>query len=295
MVGKSKSKAVKSRVLPDDLEAVVRESVRMTPGLKSSQIKKALPSPYQAFAKEAQAMLRLLGERQEVCRVLVGKTEFFFERDPHAALDEILPQRLSGEPLGKDTLKVLVQELAPGHEFIFEAWLKSAVTRGLIFEHAPVPASKEKRYGNAPDLGKSLASVLTALRKALLKTDDQGIPRHQIAEVLLRDLGVSLATAHTASNGAQVNHAEHEQFLAGLRGLAAENPRQALLSIRDLRPRVALRKERFDAVALDLMRGHKVSLHYHDHPAALPETERSQLVQDGRGNYYIGIAPGREE
>jgi hypothetical protein len=295
MAGKSQSKTVKSRVLPDDLDAVVREAVRTTPGLKSSQIKKALPPPYQAFTKEAQAVLRLLVERHELCRFLVGKTEHLFEHDPQSALDEIMPQHLSGEPLAKGALKALARELAPGHEFIFEPWLRGAVTRGLIFEHSPVRASKEKRYANAPDLGKSLTPVLTALKKALLKTDEQGIPRHRIAEALLRELGVALTTPQTGSNGVPPDHTAHEQFLAGLRGLVAENPGQALLSIRDLRARVALHKERFDAVALDLMRDRKVSLHYHDHPASLPEAERSELVQDGRGNYYIGIAPGREE
>ena len=295
MAGKSQSKAVKSRVVPEDLEAVVREAVRTTPGLKSSQVKKALPTPYQAFAKEAQGALRLLAERGEVYRALIGKTELFFRHDPRAALDEIVPQNLSREPLEKSTLKALVRELAPGHELIFDHWLTGALTRGLVFEHAPAPASKEKRYGNRPDVGKNLAPVLTALKKALLKTDEQGIPRHRIAEVLLRELGVSPGAPQTSSNGAPPNHSAHEQFLAGLRELAAANPRQALLSVRDLRARLALSKEQFDAVALDLMRDGLVSLHYHDHPASLPEAERSQLVQDGRGNYYIGIAPGREE
>jgi hypothetical protein len=293
MAGKSQPKAARSRVVPDDLEAVVCEAVRTTPGLKSSQIKKALPTPYQAFAKEAQATLRLLVERTEVYRSLIGKAELFFQHDPHATLDEIVPQRLSGEPLGKGALKARIRDLAPGHELILEPWLKTALSRGLIFEHAPAPASKEKRYGNAPDVGKSLAPVLTALRKALLKTDEQGIPRYQIAEVLVRELGVSLAVPQTPE--AQANHAEHEQFVVGLRELASDNPGQALLSVRELRSRVALRKERFDAVALDLMRSRKVSLHYHDHPASLPEAERSELVQDGRGRYYIGIAPLREE
>ncbi len=294
MPGKSQAKTVKPRVVPEDLEAVVREAVRTTPGLKSSQIKKALPPSYQAFAKEAQATLLLLAGRGEVHRQ-PGKMELFFERDPRAALDEIVPSRLSAEPLGKSTLKALVRDQAPGHELILDHWLTSALTRGLIFEHASAPGSKEKRYANAPDLGKSLTPVLTAMKKALLKTDGQGIPRHRIAEVLLRELGVSPPTPQTGSNGAPQDRTAHEQFLAVLRGLVAENPRQALLSIRDLRARVALSKERFDAVALDLMRDGKVSLHYHDHPASLPEAERSQLVQDGRGNYYIGIAPGREE
>jgi hypothetical protein len=281
---------------PDDLEAVVREAVRTTPGLKASELKRALPPSYRAFTKEAETALRSLAERQQIHGVGTssGKPELFFERDPHATLDEILPQRLSGEPLGKGALKALMRELAPGHDAIFELWLKSALTRRIIFEHAALPASKEKRYANAPDLRKSLAPTLAALIKALLETDDQGIPRHRIAEVLLRELGVSPPPA-VESNETRRDHSEHEQFVLALRGLSAESPRQALLSVRDLRPRVALHKERFDAIALDLMRDGKVSLHHHDHPASLPEAERNQLVQDGRGNYYIGIAPAREQ
>jgi hypothetical protein len=65
-----------------------------------------------------------------------------------------------------------------------------------------------------------------------------------------------------------------------------------LLHVRDLRARTPLDKERFDAAALALSREGLAVLHHHDHPAGLSEEERRSLVADGRGVFYIGIAPG---
>jgi hypothetical protein len=292
MTGKSITKTVKPRVVPADLEAVVREVVRAAPGLRLIQIRKALPTSYLAFAKEAQATLRQLADRGEVY-TLGGKTEIFFECDPLATLDEIVPKRLSAAVLSKSALKKLVHELAPGHAIILDLWLKTALARGIVHEHRSAPASRDKRYGTEPDPRRNLTSVLTALRKALAKTDGLGISRQQVADVLLAELGISPASPQAHSNGAHRDSAACERFLAILQALAAERPRQALLSVRELRARVSLDKEQFDAIALDLMRDGKVSLHHHDHPASLLGPERSELVQDTRGNYYIGIAPGR--
>jgi hypothetical protein len=32
-------------------------------------------------------------------------------------------------------------------------------------------------------------------------------------------------------------------------------------------------------------------LHRHDHPSALSDREREQLIRDDHGGYFIGIAP----
>jgi hypothetical protein len=76
-----------------------------------------------------------------------------------------------------------------------------------------------------------------------------------------------------------------------LRQLASEHRPGTLLLIHDLRARTALDKARFDAAALALSREGAAVLHHHDHAALLSEEERRELVADGRGTHYIGIAP----
>jgi hypothetical protein len=294
-----RSKPIKPRVVPDDLEAVVREALSATPGFSATQIKNALPRSYQPFAKEAAVLLGELADRKEVYRFRKGKTDLLFQRDPIATLDAALGNRLPEMPIEKDALKQLVNEVAPGHGVVFAEWLKQALARGMLFEHAS-SSSKAKRYATRPDVRKSLGPVLTALRKALSKTDAQGISKAQVAAVLLGELGLAgplpagVNGPKLPTNGAAAASLR-SGFLSALRELAAETPREALLAVRELRARLGFTKEQFDSLAIELMREGAISLHHHDHPASLPESERSELVQDARGTYYIGIALRRGE
>ena len=57
-----------------------------------------------------------------------------------------------------------------------------------------------------------------------------------------------------------------------------------------LRRAARLDKAHFDAAVLDLSRQGRVSLHRHDYPASLTPQERDELVTDGAGTYYVGLA-----
>ena len=297
-MGKS-SKSIKPRVVPDDLDAVVREALSTTPGLNGAQLKKALPASYQQFAKEAAALVRELADRKEAHCFRKGKTDLFFLRDPIPVLDVAILHRLTETPLEKDALKRIASEFAPGHGIVFEEWLKRALARGALFEHTPA-SSKAKRYGTEPDTRKSFGP-LTALRKALGRMETQGISKTRIAHLLLRELGLPQPVAAevggqaTPGSDGATDTSWRAGFLSALRELAAENPREALLPVRELRARLALTKAQFDTLALGLMREGAISLHHHDHPASLTQSERDELVQDARGTYYIGIALRRGE
>jgi hypothetical protein len=284
--------------VPDDLAAVVRETLRASPGIKSTQVKKALPKPYQPFAAEAVAALRQLADGGTVKVFRKGSSELFFPAEPLGVLDQALFRRIPAGPLEKEALKDLANDAAPGYAVVFEDWLKSAVAGKRLYEHAPLPGSKKKRYGTEPDVRKSLGPVLVALQKVLLKTAALGISKERVAAVLLSELGVAAAvgvpasSGAAASNGARTNGARG-RFLAALGELVAEKPSEALWRVRELRERLTLSKAEFDALALQLMAEGAITLHHHDYPKAMPEAERSQLVEDARGTHYIGIAPRR--
>src|SRR5690606_29642164 len=136
-------------------------------------------------------------------------------------------------------------------------WLASAVKQRRIHEHAALKGSRAKRYYIEPDLRAALKSVLTALQKALAKTDALGISREQVAKVLLDELGsstwpTSASTAKAATNGESLDRSSRSSFVAELGALASENPQQAMLSVTELRRRLLLDKREFDAIALDL-------------------------------------------
>lgn len=298
MAARSRARAAAPRVVPDDLAAVVGEALAASPGIKSTQLKKALPKPYQPFTAEAVAALRQLADSGTVKVFRKGSSELFFPAEPLTVLDQAIFGRIPEGPLEKQALKDLANDTAPGYAVVFEDWLKSAVAGKRLYEYAPVPGSKKKRYGTEPDVRKSLGPLLAALQKALLNTAALGISKERVAAVLLSELGVEApvgapaSRGATASNGAKSNGAQ-SRFMAALGELIAEKPREALWPVRELRKRLPLSKAEFDALALQLMAEGAITLHHHDHARAMPEAERSQLVEDARGTHYIGIAPRR--
>jgi hypothetical protein len=303
-MGGKNTKRAAQRVVPDDLESVVREALAAQPGLKATAaaMKSVLPVSHRDFAKEAQTLLLGLAERGQIHAYRKGKATLHFAREPMGEVESAALKALTGGALGKDALRQAVFKAAPGFEILLDDWVKQALSRGILFSHPKLPGSKEARFGREPELGVSLGPALTALRKALVKTDAQKVPRALVAEWLLQELHLPEerrggATPAVEGNGHSANGGSHSQqrtaFLTALGALAAEHPRQALLSVKDLRARLPFPKEQFDGLALELMQAGAISLHHHDHATALAEADREALVRDSRGNHFIGIAQKR--
>jgi hypothetical protein len=316
MASGRRTSAAKEASPPADLAEQVRNSVRDKPGLTAAALKKHLPVSHQKFATPA--LLNALAENGEVVAFMKGKTALFFATEPLAEIERQLPAGFAATAVESDALKAKVAEAAPGHEVVLDVWLKRALSRRVLFEHAPARPKGKKRYGSRPDLSTGLKSVLKALQTALKKFDAQGISRDQVAEALLGELGVSPGAVRVPESkeasapgpsapepsgtepsprvpapNAEAPNDGRSQFVTALKALSEERPREALLSVRELRPRTSLAKEQFDRIALELAREGFISLHHHDHAAALPESERVQLIEDARGTYFNGIAPRR--
>lgn len=88
---------------------------------------------------------------------------------------------------------------------------------------------------------------------------------------------------------------DESTVLTALRTLASREPSGSLLSLRVLRRLCALSKTEFDQTVLRLSRAGRVVLYHHDFPASLPEADRVELIEDEQGNYYVEIAPGKNE
>jgi hypothetical protein len=84
-------------------------------------------------------------------------------------------------------------------------------------------------------------------------------------------------------------------FRKALDAVSTDNPPGALLSVRDVRARARLPKAVFDALALSFASKNLITLHHHDFPSSLSAIERAQLIEDGRGTFYVGIALRRPD
>jgi hypothetical protein len=264
----------------EELAARVRDALRGK-GLKHTELSKIFGKVEGAralqFARDRAAVGDLFTARK-------GKDEWFFNEDPIATLDRVVPEllRRKGRLPAKE-LKALLDEAAPGHAALLPDWQKGAMARGLVFELTLPGPPRVKVLSAEPDLKVSLGKALGELHKALPALERHGISRQRVLEFLGAELKLEAAPA-------AAKRSSREVFLDALRRLAADNPRGALLPVRELRARAGLAKQDFDAAALDLSKEGLLVLHHHDHAAALSEAEQSGLVRDALGRHYVGIA-----
>ncbi len=292
MAARKRAAEPKTLTIPADLREIVRETIRSAHGLRPADIKKQLPTPYQAFDKTARTFASELADAGEVHRVKVGTSFWLFGDDPLARLDRLVPE-LVEEPLTESGLKAALEGAGRGYQAVLKGWLPAAVRRRVVFLLAPAPGTRGKRFGASPDFRGLLAPTIKALLKVLPELDSQGITRQQIAETLLEPLGLPATNAGPSTNG--VEHRDPRSvFLGAVGAVKAQRPGQALLSLKEVRARSELDKATFDATALQLSRDGSVTLHRHDHPASLTEAERAELVSDDRGSFFIGVAPRSE-
>ncbi len=265
-----------------ELEARVRAALSQS-ALKGTDLSKKVGKTDGARAVE---VARDLARRNEVHRVVRGNSEFFFAADPVATLDRVAREVIVREgPLDAKGLKAAVKTAAPGHDGLFAEWLKSALARSLLYQQP----GKSKALGLEPDLTSLLQKPLAALNKQVAALEAKGISRELIVDFLSDALGLVSRAAPTTTTP-QSSSSSREVFLSALRRFAADNPKGALLPVRELRERAGLTKRDFDAAALALSSEGLLTLHHHDHASALSEAEQNALVRDAVGRHYVGVA-----
>ena len=66
--------------------------------------------------------------------------------------------------------------------------------------------------------------------------------------------------------------------------------RGTLVALRDIRDVAMMSKVEFDTAIFALAQQGLISLHRHDFPKSLSQSERDEMVTDNQGNYYVGVA-----
>ncbi|WP_156339087.1 hypothetical protein [Chondromyces crocatus] len=296
-----------------DLQLALRDTVvRLAKPVSTSEVRKALPRPYQRPASEITRQLDELVRTRRLFTLKLGKSLKYCAREPEALLRDAVLSALADGPLSRDDLTKHVKRVAPGYEKGLAVAFTSLLTRGEVREHPKVGTQKKIRYGLLPpDPAPYLAKLTKDLRALQKKLSAHGVTATAIHATLGHALGLdpphlaspprnpSLAAvaipAAIATSAASENRAVEDEaiLLAALTALAAREPPGALLSLRTLRALQTLPKQRFDEAVLRLSESGRVVLHHHDFPASLTEAEREELVLDTHGVHYLGIAPRR--
>jgi hypothetical protein len=184
-----------------------------------------------------------------------------------------------------------------------------------LFLHPGLGKSAPPLYKTTPvaplefltDVRAALLKVIPTLRGAGVSVEDLRRAFVQLAGEVGIPLGGTVvggtpATGHQPA-GAQPVTAPGSPAAAGSPAPAAPvdlvtlmkqlNPGAelgTLIGVGELRRRAGLTKEDFDRAALALAKAGRVSLHEHDFPGSLSSERRDELITDGAGRYYVGLA-----
>ena len=185
----------------------------------------------------------------------------------------------------------------------FEVAFQHLIDARSLFEHPPLPKKKSTLFGNQPpspepylrELGVQLAKVVAQLMAANVSGKELRRALVQLVEATGVPFGAG-GTAHDGGSPQTEHDGESPQPEAGtdlvslMRRIEPAADNGALVPARELRRVAKLDKSHFDRAVLELARQGRLMLHRHDFAGGLSDSERDELVTDGAGTYYVGMA-----
>ena len=176
----------------------------------------------------------------------------------------------------------------------FEQAFQALIAERRVCEHPPIGRTKAVRFGSQPpapepylkDVGVQLTKVVAQLMAANVPCDEL---RRALVQ-LVESTGISFGSTATSLANGGVACATDMDLLALMRQIEPGADNGALVPARNLRRAAQLDKRDFDGRVLDLARAGRLTLHRHDFATGLSTTERDELVCDGAGTFYVGMA-----
>lgn len=273
------------RVLPDLIVSFMAKSVVAS----ASKIKTGLKLPLEIIEPALSELL----DAGRLYRWQPGKTPYFCLTEPRkTALEAILNALAAGPLTEKDLIIGWVRKKLPGYQ---ARHLKEHLSYSDQVYEYPKYGMVKSRYGlEPPEPGPYLSKAvqdITAVHDLLAPCQ---VSLEGIYEALGRELDLEpMARAPSPERSPDERTSREAQplILEGITRLQPLGQRRALVSIRDLRRSVSLKKSVFDRAVLSLALQGKVALHHHDFPSSLSPDEREELVRDEQGTFYVGIVP----
>jgi hypothetical protein len=194
-------------------------------------------------------------------------------------------------PQPEASLKRTVKWLEKGQ---FQTLLNDMLAGNELCRHPVAGAVKRETYGLEPprpgpyleDWGSQLRKINSALLSAKVASEEI---RRSVVQVV-EAAGVSLGAGRETSHDATLQSPSHMDLIALMQRIEPGAGRGALVGTTDLRRASGFTKLDFDRAVLSLSRQGRLSLHRHDFASSLTAAEREELVTDGAGNYYVGVA-----
>ena len=292
---------------PETREAVLN-AIRVTAEpVTASQIAKLLAPPHKLVEARVIPILEEYADAATLHRfppkTARGKPRYW-DRDIRDLGSLLVTAALAKKgPQSKADLRKAAKQLS---DVEFHAVFQRLIELHSLFEHPPLPKKKSTLFGSRPPAPEAyLKDVGTQLTKVVAQLEAAAVPRDELRRALVQLVeatGISFGTTTTPStvatpppdNREQPVHEESVDLVSLMSRIEPAADNGALVTARNLRRAANLEKSEFDRAVLDLARQGRLTLHRHDFATSLTEAERDELVTDGAGTFYVGMALRRE-
>lgn len=241
-----------------------------------------------------QVLDHLVGERRVYrLKPARGAAHLYSLRSPEDyAREVVIPRTLAGKPLTRaDLEKKIKSKLRDLSEDRRKSLVGGLLKEGAVHEWPPLIGGRSKLLSTRQAEARFyIEEALTKIRKKLGLSQDQLIEGMQS---LLPLPDRSQGAPEPAPVRQPIPHDLSQIVVDRMVRIKPAAATGALVSLTELRR--ALKdeipeKDIFDQTVFRLAEDGRVALHQHDFPASLSRTELDDLVTDGRGNYYVGVA-----
>ena len=196
---------------------------------------------------------------------------------------------------GPQTKAVALKAAKGIHATAAASALQALLDSRRVFEHPPIGKSKIVKFAATPPAPEPyLKEVSSQLATVVSRLTAVGVQRESLTEAvvaMMAECGLPFAMRA----GSQIQPACELDLLMLIRQIEPGAERGALVSVRELRRAANLDKSEFDRAVLDLARSGRLMLHRHDYPGGLTPAERDELVADGAGTFFVGVAMRKSE
>lgn len=267
---------------PELVDVVLKALERSSEPLTARQLAGKLTGPFRQPPEVLSTVLEQLAEEGRLHRLppFRGMTRYW-TRD----LDSFARSRVL-ESLARSKRPKTRSELRPPAGLSPDRWRKAIarlVETGEVRELPPLLGSRTKRLSVRPaDPADYIAAALENLGGKLAST---GVTENEVWEAARRLVEERLQQRQ--------KDLLPELILERMPVVEPAAQSGALVSVRDLRRSLEFQEvnhDAFDRAVLQLGRQGRIALHRHDYVSSLTSAERDELVTDGQGNYYVGIA-----
>ncbi len=283
-------------IVQQALEQLVQQS---SEPLTSRQVKSLLKLPFNVNDAEREQALQRAMQSQLIFslppKTANGGARYFGRSPLEYGRDCLLAELGKKGALAEAALRKAIAWLPQDEQVQVIDQLRQS---GGLFAHPAIGTGKSKAilWGLQPPAPEP---YLAPIRKLLASITEQ-LRGAEVSEVDLRRAVAAMVESVGISFGA-LSGMGHENQPAMSTGASVDlmrlmsqvdsrATRGALITARVLRRAAGLKKAEFDHLAIQLARQGQIDLHEHDFPASLSTDEREELITDGQGRFYVGMA-----